>query len=217
MEDAFAAAVLAAIALLPVANLVSREFFGGGIPGAISAVQHLTLWITFIGAAIAARSDRLLALATTEFMTRQWQHRVKRLTAFLAVAVASTLTVASIQLVRVDAEYGDTIAWGIPVWIVSLVMPIVFALIAYRLMTAAAADWREGFLISSGIAVPVLFYFVPALNAQALLLPGIGVLVVATALGLPIMIAIGGAATLLFFLEGTPIAAVPGEAYRMAT
>jgi len=217
IEDAFAAVLLAAIALLPVANLISREFLGGGIPGAISAVQHLTLWITFVGAAIAARSNRLLALATTEFMTGQWQRRVKSLTTFLAVAVASTLTFASIQLVRVDVEYGDTIAWGIPIWIVSLVMPVVFSLIAWRLITAAAKAWRERLLICSGVIVPVLFYFVPALNVPALLLPGIGVLIVATALGLPIMIAIGGAATLLFFLEGTPIAAVPGEAYRMAT
>jgi TRAP-type C4-dicarboxylate transport system permease large subunit len=67
------------------------------------------------------------------------------------------------------------------------------------------------------VAVPLLFYLLPALQTQHLLLPGIGVLVVATALGLPIAIAIGGAAALLFFLEGTPIAAVPGEAYRMAT
>ena len=217
IEDAFAALVLTAIALLPVADLVDREFFSGGISGAISAVQHLTLWITFIGAAIAARSDRLLALATTEFMPAPWQRRARRLTGFLAVAVGATLTVASIQLVLVDAEYGDTIAWGIPVWIVSLVMPVVFALTTYRMLAAAATGWRDGILIASGVAVPILFYLVPALQSADLLLPGIGVMILATALGLPIAIAIGGAATLLFFLEGTPIAAVPGEAYRMAT
>ncbi len=217
MEDIFAAAVLAAITLLPVADLLDREVLAAGIPGAASAVQHLTLWITFAGAAIAARNDRLLALATTEFLSARWQHRVKCLTTFLTVAVASSLTVASLQLIRFDMEYGDTLAWGIPIWVVSLIMPLVFGLIAWRLLAAAATSWPEGLLIGGGILVPLLFYLVPALQDQALLLPGIGVLVVATALGLPIAIAIGGAATLLFFLEGTPIAAVPGEAYRMAT
>jgi len=217
IEDALAAMVLTAIALFPVADLVGREVLGGGIPGAVSAVQHLTLWITFIGAAIAARSDRLLALATTEFLADESRERAKRLTATLAVAVGATLTVASVQLVRFDAEYGDTIAWGIPVWVVSLVMPVVFALITCRILVGAAPDWSGRLMVGSGVIVPILFFFVPALESQSLLLPGIGVLILATAFGLPIAIAIGGAAALLFFLEGTPIAAVPGEAYRMAT
>ena len=217
LEDIFAAAVLVAIAVVPVADLIARELFGGGISGSISAVQHLTLWITFIGAAIAARRGRLLALATTEFLAGSWQVRAKRLTAFLAVAIGATLTAASIQLVRFDADYGDTIAWDIPVWIVSLVMPVVFTLMTWRLLNAAATDWRQRIVIGGGVAVPLLFYLLPALQTQQLLLPGIGVLIAATALGLPIAIAIGGAAALLFFLEGTPIAAVPGEAYRMAT
>jgi tripartite ATP-independent transporter DctM subunit len=209
--------VLVAIALVPVADLIARELFGGGISGSISAVQHLTLWITFIGAAIAARRDRLLALATIEFLAGSWQARAKRLTAFLAVAIGTTLTAASIQLVRFDADYGDTITWGIPVWIVSLVMPVVFALMTWRLLNAAATDWRQRIFVGGGVVVPLLFYLLPDLQIQHLLLPGIGVLIVATAFGLPIAIAIGGAAALLFFLEGTPIAAVPGEAYRMAT
>ena len=217
VEDTLAITVLLAIALFPVADLIGREFFDGGIPGAVSAVQHLTLWITFIGAAIAARSDRLLALATTEFLTTEWRLRVRYLTTFLAVAVGLTLTVASLQLVQFDVEYGDTIAWGIPVWIVSLVMPVAFGLISCRLLRSAATDWREGLLVASGAIVPVLFFFVPAMQTEGVLLAGIAVLSLATAFGLPIAIAIGGAATLLFYMEGTPIAAVPGEAYRMAT
>ena len=39
----------------------------------------------------------------------------------------------------------------------------------------------------------------------------------ATSLGIPIFTAIGGAALLAFWVEGTPISAVPGEAYRMST
>ncbi len=39
----------------------------------------------------------------------------------------------------------------------------------------------------------------------------------ATALGMPIFAAIGGAALLLFWGDGTPINAVPGEAYRLTT
>ncbi|MCK5622104.1 MAG: TRAP transporter small permease, partial [Alphaproteobacteria bacterium] len=123
LENALAVAVLALIVTLPVVELAGRELFETGIPGSISIVQHMTLWVTFVGAALAARSERLLALATAEFLPASWRAWVELATAWLAVAVGATLVAASVQLVRVDFEYGDRIAWGIPVWIVSLVMP----------------------------------------------------------------------------------------------
>ena len=39
--------------------------WGRGIPGSIVLVQHLTLWVALLGAALAARSDPLLALVST--------------------------------------------------------------------------------------------------------------------------------------------------------
>ncbi len=217
LEGALAVSVLALLAALPVMTLVGRELFDTGFPGSIPVAQHLTLWITFIGAALAARSERMLAMATTEFLPAPWRTRVERATTWLAVAVTATLLVASAQLVGVDFRYGDRIAWGIPVWVVSLVMPAAFAVIACRLLALAADDWRDRLFVASGVIVPILFALVPGLASPSVLLPGIGVIVLATALGLPIFAAIGGAAVFLFFLEGTPISAVPGEAYRMAT
>ncbi len=205
------------ITVLPVIEVAGRELLGVGIAGSVSIVQHLTMWITFIGAALAARTDRLLALATAEFLPQPWRGRIERGTAWLAVAICGTLTAASAQLVGVDLEFGDRIGWNIPVWVVSLVMPAAFGGITWRLIVFAAADWRGRAVVASGLVVPVVFELVPALSTPELLLPGIGVIVLGTALGLPIFAAIGGAAALLFFLEGTPIAAVPGEAYRMAT
>lgn len=217
LENALAVSVLALIVVLPVVELAGRELFETGIPGSISIVQHMTLWITFIGAALAARSDRLLALATTEFLPASWRTWIELVTAWLSVAVGATLAAASVQLVRVDFEYADQIAWGIPVWIVSLVMPAALIVITWRMLSHAAKGWGRRLLVASGLAIPFLFDLAPLFDTSSLLLPGIGVLVLGTAFGLPIFAAIGGASALLFFLEGTPIAAVPGEAYRMAT
>ena len=54
--------------LLPLTEGALRYFFGVGIPGAGPFVQHLTLWVGFLGAAIAAREERLLAMATSQFL-----------------------------------------------------------------------------------------------------------------------------------------------------
>ena len=54
--------------LLPLLEIVVRPFIAGGIPGSISIVQHLTLWVAFLGAALAAREGKLIALATATFI-----------------------------------------------------------------------------------------------------------------------------------------------------
>src|SRR5206468_8709218 len=64
IEDAVASLALLVMAVLPLAEMISRRALGRGIPGSGPIVQHLTLWVGFLGAAIAAREGKLLALAT---------------------------------------------------------------------------------------------------------------------------------------------------------
>ncbi|MDH3281635.1 MAG: TRAP transporter small permease, partial [Gammaproteobacteria bacterium] len=160
-EDLAAVTVLAALSLLPLAELLGRELVGAGVPGSIPLVQHLTLWITFIGAGLAARSDRLLALSTGEFLPEVWQRRVLGLTSALAVGVTGCLAFASAQLVSVDFNYSDTVAWGVPVWVFSSVMPIGFGLIALRLIRHGALTWRGRSLVVLGLLLPVVLAFLP--------------------------------------------------------
>ena len=55
-EDSLAAVALAVMVVLPLAEIAIRKVLAGGIPGAIPVVQHLTLWVGFVGAMLAARA-----------------------------------------------------------------------------------------------------------------------------------------------------------------
>ncbi len=63
-ENIVAALALLLMALLPVAEFTLRSFFGLGVPGTYSYDQNLTLWVGFVGAAIATRQGRHLTLST---------------------------------------------------------------------------------------------------------------------------------------------------------
>ena len=64
VEDVFAGLVFLLMAGLPLAEFIVRQFDPVGIPGSLDVVKHLTLWVGFLGAAIAAREGKLLTLAT---------------------------------------------------------------------------------------------------------------------------------------------------------
>ena len=216
-ENYVSVAVLILMSLLPVVEVVSREWLGGGVPGSIPIVQHMTMWIAFLGAALAARSDRLLALSTASFLSERWREPVKIGTAILAVAITVLLGVASVQLVQVDRSYGDIAAWGLPIWLFTVVMPISFGLISVRLILHGSNTTKGRLVASLGVFVAAIVWLIPAPPDPGLIAALGAILVVATAFGMPIYAAVGGAALLLFWGEGTPISAVPGEAYRMST
>jgi tripartite ATP-independent transporter DctM subunit len=217
VENTLALVVLAAMSLMPLVEILGRTVLGGGIPGSIPLVQHLTLWITFVGAVLAARSDRLLALSTASFLPEAWRGRVRVLTSALATGITASLFLASCELVRVDREYGDIVAWGIPLWFFSTIMPVGFAIVTGRLIQRASDEWKGRSLAALGLAIPAVLGLVTSLQNLDLVIPAGLVIVVGTALGMPIYSAIGGAALLLFWEEGTPISAVPGETYRLST
>ncbi len=215
VENSLAIVVLAVMTLLPLIEIAGRVLVGRGISGSIVVVQNLTLWITVIGAVLAARSERLLGLSTRRFLPAGAQRPVKIFTSVVAVAVTATLVVASLEFVQIEREFGDIVAWDIPIWVVLAVLPIGFGGITGRLIWHAAEDWRGRLIAALGLVIPLGFTSVPGVEAVGLVLPATMVIVAATALGMPIFTAIGGVALVLFWDDGTPVTAVPGETYRL--
>ncbi len=215
LENLFSVSVLLAMALLPVLEIVGRKFFGRGIPGSIPLVEHLTLWIAFLGAMLAARSDRMLALSTVSFLPEAARHPVRIFTGAVGAGVAAWLAWASFDLVRFEYEAPTFVALGIPVWTAMCIMPAALALIAFRLIWHASDRGWGRLLAGFGLALPIGLGFAPSIQDVGLVLPIAITIVLATLLGMPIFAAIGGLALLFFWNDAVPVAAVPVEVYRL--
>jgi tripartite ATP-independent transporter DctM subunit len=125
--------------LLPLSEIVARKAFGRGIPGSGPIVQHLTLWVGFLGAAIAARDGKLLALATGTFIPPgPWRRAADILAAAFGACTATLLAWGGYRMIAAEREVGTNIGAGIPTWIAQAALPIAFVLIAVRLV------WRAG-------------------------------------------------------------------------
>jgi tripartite ATP-independent transporter DctM subunit len=203
--------------VLPLAEILSRAAFKIGIPGSGPFVQHLTLWVGFLGAALAAREGRLLELATASFMPEgRWRNAAHVASAAVGAAVAALLCRAGLALVLVEREAGDVIAARVPVWVGQLVLPLSFALIALRLVWRASPRWPGRAVAALGLAAGALAGQLPQLFEGRPLWPGVTLVLVGTLLGGPIFALLGGLALVFFLHDGVPIAAVPVETYRLA-
>ncbi|MFQ5538712.1 MAG: TRAP transporter large permease subunit, partial [Gemmatimonadota bacterium] len=214
-EDALTVAALLTMGILPVLELVLRTFLHTGVPGTSGAVQNLTLWVGFLGAMIAAREGRHLNLSTgMVVIPPRLQGVATMLAATVSTAVASGLFWASLQFVRAEMESPASIAGWVPIWVVEAILPVSFAIITLRFV-AHAGGWNARALAFLGIPAAAVIGFLLGPHASQLLWPGIAGLVAAALLGTPIFVLLGGAALLLFFAVGVPVAAIPVETYRI--
>ncbi|MBI3492399.1 MAG: TRAP transporter large permease subunit [Acidobacteria bacterium] len=148
LEDSVASLALLAMVILPLLEIVWRRAFSRGIPASGPIVQHLTLWVGFLGAAIAAREGKLLALATGTFIPPgRWRRAADILAAAFGACSALILAWGGYQMVMSEREAGANIGAGIQTWVAELVLPIAFAFIAARIV------WRVGRISGHGGAI----------------------------------------------------------------
>lgn len=216
LEIWIALAAMAAMTLLPLAEIVARKTVGRGLPGTAPVVQHLTLWVAFIGAALAARYDKLLALSTVSFLPPRWLAPVRVFTGALTAAVAAALAWASIGLIQAEREAGTLLVAKIPIWLVAAIMPLGFAAVGLRVVWRASPRWWGRTIAALGLALPLMLDQAAPGGSERLVTPALILILAATLLGLPIFAAIGGLALVFFWSGGTPVAAVSVEAYRLA-
>jgi tripartite ATP-independent transporter DctM subunit len=226
-EELLAAGALAAMALLPLAEIAVRPIVTGGIPGSIPFVQHLTLWVGFLGAGLAARQNKLIALATATFIPEGRARQVAQaFAATVGAAVAAILAWSAIDVVVIEMEVGGDIALGVPSWAFQLVLPFAFGVIAVRLGWRAGG-WAARAVAGAGILAGIWLSGAGAAcgmgdDAACVLSGGPGwpwvLLVVLAALaGAPIFTVLAGAAVFLYMVDAFDPAAVPLYAYDLAT
>ncbi|MGO9275257.1 MAG: TRAP transporter large permease subunit [Terriglobia bacterium] len=217
-EDMVVTLVLAAIVALPLAESVLRKTLHVGISGSTALVQHLTLILGMIGGVIAAREQRLLPLSTLGTLLKG-----KTKTAFsvfsssCAIAVGALLGWASLQFALSERPAAKVLAYGIPIWIVQLVMPLGFAMITAYLVWHASGT-RIGRLVAAVIAgVMILACALSPIPAEQLTIPALIVLLVATLFGVPVFVTVGGVALVFFWRLHEPIASIPIDHYSLVT
>ncbi len=216
-EDWITAIALAGLAGVPLLEIALRKAMHTGIYGASTITQHLTLIVGITGAAAAARENRLITLSNVSTLMKG---RTRTYAVMFSNAVAATITaflfIASVQFLRAEREAGRILAYGVPVWVVESVMPIGFAVITARLLWRSGETWRPRAVAALAALALASAAYLPTTSGHGLV-PALAVLLLATIIGVPAYVTLGGVALILFWAVDQPIASIPIAHYSLVT
>ncbi len=221
IEERLLVLVFAAMVLLPVGAVGLRWLTGSGLLGANVWVQHLNLWLAFIGAVIAARTGHHLNLSTGELLKLDDRllARIQAFTSAIATAVTAYLAYASVLLVKTEFAAGHHLPGGVPVWFIQAIMPLGFAGTAVYLAWTQNRGWKGRLTALLVVLAAIGLAFIPVGARGPVVWAGSAILLLSVALGAPIFTVMGGLAMLLFYGQPlpTPISAVPVETFELVS
>jgi TRAP-type C4-dicarboxylate transport system permease small subunit len=145
VEDALLLAILVFLIVLASSQIVLRNVFSIGLAWTDGTIRLAVLWLALLAAMAAARERRHIAI---DVLTRNFPPLARR-----AASVATCLFTAGVMVllawyawafVADSREFGDVLVDNWPAWILQLIMPAGFAVIALRYLWHAASEAAGG-------------------------------------------------------------------------
>jgi tripartite ATP-independent transporter DctM subunit len=216
-EDVLAISVFFAITFLPFYEIVARIFQLNPIPASQLIIQHLTLWVGFLGAVLATRQNKLLALSRQPLFTHDEEYHFGRwFSKVVSFIILCALIWGSIELIKTEFQFPIDIAPHIPRWVAQLIIPIGFFFIAFEVILRSG---KTVLYRASIIMMTIGWYFIcfsgDLQYSQWFSWIGSLIILISVYNGLPIFLALGGLSVLYFWMDGTPIATITAETYRI--
>ena len=216
-ENLLTIGVFSILTIFPAVEIFTRLMGRPGIPASPILVQHMTLWIGFIGAVLATRQNKLLSLTRdplfspdSVFSNGRW------IAKNISFVIIGALFWGSINLVMIEYNYPIQISPGIYRWVIQLIMPIGFLLIGFQILIKSS---KESSLRILMLIIGILFVFIGNndvfRDSVYFLWISVGFILFSMIYGTPIFIGLGGLAVLFFWHDYTPISAISAETYRI--
>jgi TRAP-type C4-dicarboxylate transport system permease small subunit len=135
--------ILGGLVVFGAAQIVLRNFFSIGFAWGDGLARLAVLWLGLLGALAASRDGRHITMgAVTRFLPQRLQVFAGVGGDWFAAAVSGALAWFSWAFVSDSREFGDTLLGDLPAWWLQLIMPVAFALMAWRFLLQSVRRWR---------------------------------------------------------------------------
>jgi TRAP-type C4-dicarboxylate transport system permease small subunit len=133
LENALLVGLFGGLMILAVTQIVLRNGLSMGLPWADGLIRVAVLWLAVLGAIAASRDQKHIAINLSQRLLPAGARRPALILveAFTAI-VCGWLAWYSWVFVRDSRTFGDLLFGDWPAWIFQAILPVGFALMAYR-------------------------------------------------------------------------------------
>jgi len=125
--------------VLAVGQIVLRELFSTGFVWADELIKLMVLWLAMVGSIAAARDNRHIRIDALSHILPETAIKLTRvLVDVFAAAVCVVIAWHTYRYLQLEIEFEDSVLIDTPAWIAHLIVPVAFALIAYRFLVSIA-------------------------------------------------------------------------------
>jgi TRAP-type C4-dicarboxylate transport system permease small subunit len=125
--------------VLAVGQIVLREVFSTGFVWADELIKLMVLWLAMVGSIAAARDNRHIRIDALSHILPETAIKLTRvLVDVFAAAVCGVIAWHTYRYLQLEIEFEDSVLIDTPAWIAHLIVPLAFALIAYRFLVSIA-------------------------------------------------------------------------------
>lgn len=140
-EDGLIVAVLLFMVLMAVLQIVLRNFFGTSLVWIEPFLQNAVLWIGLLGAMIASRRDEHIRIdIASQFLPKKYHRWLAVLVDAFTVGICGLVAWHSVFFVYDEMQFGTAGFAEIPSWVLQVIIPVGFALIAGRYAVLLVLD-----------------------------------------------------------------------------
>jgi TRAP-type C4-dicarboxylate transport system permease small subunit len=141
-ENAFLVLLLGLLVIFAFAQIILR-YLNVSIAWSEPLTRILVLWVGVLGAVVASRANEHISIdALSRFLPERPRVALAALVGFFTSAVCAVLAYQAVRFVQFEYEGGTAKVGVVPGWVLALVLPIGFALIATRYALFAARQVR---------------------------------------------------------------------------
>lgn len=135
VENSLVVIIVTTMVVMSFLQVFLRNFFDYGILWGDIFLRHLVLWVGFIGASLATRDEKHINIDILSRITpEKYRPYLRTIVDLFTILVCIALAQAGYGFLQYEIE-GNTILFNdIPAWPFQMIIPIGFALIAFRFL-----------------------------------------------------------------------------------
>ncbi len=142
-EDALLAFMVAVMIFLVGSQILLRNLFDTGFAWADPVLRLMVLWVGLLGALAASRTDKHIAIDVfSRLLGARALAGAKSITTLFTAVISGLIAYHGGRFVAMEREADVIGVGGMPAWLLELIIPVGFGLIAVRYLVLFALRVR---------------------------------------------------------------------------